>query len=256
MYGPITAPSSPARIVCSWSGVSEPMSTGSASLGRISVEASSTPMFVPDRIERLGEVQAPRRRGLRAERHDVRVRGGLEDRAARRHREQGDEERLVGHDLARRVEQERAEGRQREAGEDARLVAEALVDERRRQREQEVGAEVRELHERRLERAHVEDALEARDHRRRQVLRDAPRGEARDQGDEQDQHALAEQRLTLSLAPSPRRRSLRRCCSQPHAPLVADATCPALPRSRRDASGFVRRVRRGLRPWLPTFREG
>ena len=34
-------------MVCSWAGVSEPMSTGSASLGRISVEASSTPMFVP-----------------------------------------------------------------------------------------------------------------------------------------------------------------------------------------------------------------
>ena len=63
------------------------------------------------------------------------------------------------------------------------------------QREQEVGAEVRELHERRLERAHVEDALEARDHRRGQVLRDAPGGEARDQGDEQHQHALADQRL-------------------------------------------------------------
>ena len=34
-------------MVCSSAGDSEPMSTGSASLGRISVEATSTPMFVP-----------------------------------------------------------------------------------------------------------------------------------------------------------------------------------------------------------------
>ena len=172
-------------------------------------------MFVPTGLNAWARFRRRVAVRLRAERHDVRVRGGLEDRAARRHREQGDEERLVGHDLARRVEQERAERRKREAGEDARLVAEALVDEGRRQREQEVGAEVRELHERRLERAHVEDALEARDHRRGQVLRDPPRGEARDQRDEQHQHALAEQRLDSVLAPSPQRRIRGRWCSTP-----------------------------------------
>ena len=203
------------------------------------------------RIEGLGEVQAPRRRGLRAERHDVRVGGGLENRASRRHREQGHEERLVGHDLARRVEQESAEGRQREAGEDARLVPEALVDEGRRQREQKVGAEVRELHERRLERAHVEDALEARDHRGRQVLRDPPRGEARDQGDEQHQHALAEQRLTLCLLRLPSDGFVGGGTHRPHS---SRGRCymPALPRSRRDAGV---RSNRGSCSWTMSMRS-
>jgi hypothetical protein len=148
-----------------------------------------------DRVKRLGKVQAPRRSALRTERHHVRVRGRLENRTARRHREQGDQERLVGHDLARWEEQESAESRKRQTSQNARLVAEALINERRRQREQEVGAEVRELHQRRLKRAHREDALEARNHRRGQVLGNPPCGKAADQRDEQQQHAPPEQRL-------------------------------------------------------------
>ena len=145
------------------------------------------------RIERLGEVQPARRRGLRAERHNERVGRRFQQRAACRQREQGGEERPIGHDLARRVEEECPQCREQKPGENARLIAEALVDERRRQREQEVGAEVRELYERGFERAHLEDALESSHHRRGHVRRDAPGGEAAGEGDEQHHHALADQ---------------------------------------------------------------
>lgn len=43
----MTAPSSPARIAWSSAALSDAMFTGSSSFGRMSVAASSTPMFVP-----------------------------------------------------------------------------------------------------------------------------------------------------------------------------------------------------------------
>ncbi len=146
-----------------------------------------------DRVERLREVEPSCRGFLRAKRKYVGIGGRLENRAPGGDREQSDQERLVGHDLARRIERDRAGRCEKHTGKKPGLIAEPLIDERCGDRQQEVRAEVRQLHERGLEGVHLEDALEARDHRRGEVGGDTPCGEATDKDYEQHPHPWIDQ---------------------------------------------------------------
>jgi hypothetical protein len=133
------------------------------------VAAISTPMLVPSGLNACAKFS-----------RRVAVASGQ--------REQRDQERLVGEDLARGIEQERPEGGQAETGQQPDLVAESLIDQCRRYREEEVGAEVGQLDQAGLERAHLEDVLEAGDHGRGQVGGDSPGREAADDHHEEQPH--------------------------------------------------------------------
>ena len=125
-YGPITAPSWPARMAVSWAGVTLAMFTGSSNFGRMRVAASSTPMFVPTGLNACAKLSRRVAVSSGPERKHVRVGGRLENRAPGGDREQSDQERLVGHDLAGRIERDRARRCEKHTGEKAGLVAEPL----------------------------------------------------------------------------------------------------------------------------------
>ena len=72
-YGPITAPSCPARTAAPGPESRLAMFTGSSSLGRISVAAKQHTDVRADGIERLGEVESSCRGLLRPQRQHVRV---------------------------------------------------------------------------------------------------------------------------------------------------------------------------------------
>ena len=103
----MTAPSSPARIVWSWSEVSDARFTGSCRLGRISVAGEKNPDVGAEWVESLSQVESSGCGTFRAQGDDEGVRRRLQDRAPGRHREERDQECGVRHDLARRVERER-----------------------------------------------------------------------------------------------------------------------------------------------------
>jgi hypothetical protein len=157
---------------------------GSMQLRQDERGSQEDPDIGADRVERLGQVKSPCGVTFRAHGDDEGVRRGLQDRQPCRQREERRQEGEVGHDPAGRVERERSQRGQAESGEDADLVAEPLVDERRRKREREIGAEVRELHQRGLERGHREDPLEGRHQWGGHIRRDSPCGEAENQSDE------------------------------------------------------------------------
>ena len=188
------------------------MFTGSSNFGRISVAASSTPMFVPTGLNAWAKLSLRVAVSSGPSDKHVRVGGRLENRAPRGDREQGDQERLVGHDLARRVEGDRAGRSEKHTGEKPGLVAEPLIDERCGDRQQEVRAEVRQLHQRGLEGVHLEDALEARHHRRGEVGGHPPGGEAADEDGEQYPHPRIDQPCFARRGPV-RRRADRRAQS-------------------------------------------
>ena len=110
--------------------------------------------------------------------------GHLQNRASSGDREESDQERLVGHDLAGRIERDRAGRGEQHTGEKAGFVSESLVDQRRRDRQRKCAPKYANC---------TSDAWKVfmskiclkPDHGRGEVGGDAPCGEAADEDHEQ-----------------------------------------------------------------------
>ena len=150
-----------------------------------------------DRVEGLCQVESPGGSRLVAHRDHQGVRGGFKDGQPGGQGEQCNQEQRIGEGLGRREEEETPDRGQSETGQQAGLEAESLVDHRSRNRQQEIGAVVGELHQRRLEDGHGEDAPEHADQHIGQVGGRAPGGEAQQEQQEWNTQLLCYQRRTL-----------------------------------------------------------
>ena len=132
----------------------------------------------PQRGEGLGDVEAKRRVLSIANERGIGVGGRLEEGKANGDREQRGKEHGVCRHRRRREEEHAARDVHREANEEAGLVRGASNDARSGNRDDEVAAVERRLHECRGNVRKVEDGFELRDQDVVHTCRGAPHGEA------------------------------------------------------------------------------